>query len=73
MPRVQGRGHQVLRLVSVTGSRGLQVTAQTVTCGPQLSLGFHLVNWETVGDAKTKVFRRMSREGTHSVLKYRHN
>jgi hypothetical protein len=57
---------------AVTGSLRLQATVQTVKCGPQLSLGFHL-NWEIVADAKTKIFHRMFREPSHSVLKYRCN
>jgi hypothetical protein len=70
MPQVQVQGHQVLLEVVVTGSLGLQATALTVMCGPQLSLEFHLVNWETVADAETKIFHRVFREETH---KYRCN
>jgi hypothetical protein len=52
---------------------GCKLTVQTVKCWPQLSLGFHLVNWDIVADAKTKIFHRMFREASNSVLKYRHN
>jgi hypothetical protein len=53
MPQVLVQG-RVLLEVAVTGSLGLQATVQTVMCGPQPSLGFHLVNWEIVADEKTK-------------------